>query len=229
MQNVKLIDEWWLEPGEGDASMEAEHDEIWKDILDNVFDIDLSGKKVLDFGCNRGGFLKMLHDRFGLEKGVGVDLAQTSINVANSRIKSEPLKYIATTDLSVLNDTFDVVTSTAVIYLIQDIQNHAKQVFNILNEGGIYYVTHPDYTHSKGGSVLTREINKFAAVPCATNTLDDIANAFENAGFKVGVKRLKPCGYIAHSKNSTWYESIYDRIQHEYAERYALRLVKPRS
>lgn len=227
MSSQKLIQEWWLEPEQGDASLEDEHQEFWQDVVENVIDRSLTQKRVLDFGCNRGGLLKKLHEHYSLEKGVGVDLAQESIKVANSRVNNEPLEYHALTDLSQFNEEFDVALSTAVIYLIQDIQDHAHQMFRALKSGGVYYATHPDYTQSKGGALLMQEIKKFSATDVATNTLDDISNAFEEAGFQVYVKRLRPASYFAHTKNSSWYASIYDRIQHEYAERYVFKLVKP--
>jgi len=39
-----------------DAIMQGEHRFIWDAMLRTI-DVDLSGLKVLDVGCNRGGFL----------------------------------------------------------------------------------------------------------------------------------------------------------------------------
>ncbi len=226
MAAEKLIQEWWLEPNQGDASLEEDHVDFWQDVLNNVIDQSLTHKNVLDFGCNRGGLLKMLHETFSLNKGVGVDIAQESINVANSRIQNEPIKYLALTDLSQFQEEFDIAISTAVIYLIQDIKNHAQQIYGALKPNGVYYVTHPDYTQSAGGKVLMEEIKKFSATEVATNTLDDIANAFEEVGFQVSIKKMQPSRYFSHTKHSTWYRSIYDCIHHEYNERYVFKLVK---
>lgn len=225
MTQTELIEEWWNEPGEGDASMEEEHGEFWDSVLDQVIDTDLNGKAVLDFGCNRGGLLRLIADRFSIEKGTGIDIAAQSVEVANQNKGDRPISYEAKTALD-FNQEFDVAISTAVIYLIQDMADHARQVYDALKPGGIYYVTHPDYTQSKGGAVLIEEINKFASVKAATNTLDDITKAFEGAGFKVSIKRMEPSGYFSVSSKSTWFRSVYDKLEHEYVERYAFKLEK---
>lgn len=58
MAKAEIINEWWLEPGQGDASLEDEHVEFWQDVVEQVIDTSLTQKTVLDFGCNRGGLLK---------------------------------------------------------------------------------------------------------------------------------------------------------------------------
>jgi hypothetical protein len=44
--------------------MQDEHGFIWRAMLDTI-DVDITGMKVLDAGCNRGGFLRLLVDRAG--------------------------------------------------------------------------------------------------------------------------------------------------------------------
>ncbi|MGH9234131.1 MAG: hypothetical protein ACRD0R_12435 [Acidimicrobiales bacterium] len=41
-----------------DKAMQDEHGFLWRAIL-NTIDIDLTGRRVLDAGCNRGGFLRL--------------------------------------------------------------------------------------------------------------------------------------------------------------------------
>jgi hypothetical protein len=45
-----------------DEAMQAEHGFIW-DAMRETIDGDLVGTRVLDAGCNRGGFLRLLADR----------------------------------------------------------------------------------------------------------------------------------------------------------------------
>jgi len=229
MTNSKMIEEWWTEAEVGgDASLEDDHGMyFWNDVIDNVIQENLSGKTVLDFGCNQGGFLRYLHEKNPYAKGVGVDIAAKSIMVAQSRKGNLPLEYFALTSLDQFNEQFDVATSTAVIYLISDIKTHAKEMFKALKPGGIYYATHPDYTQSEGGRLQIEKINEFAAVKASEKTLQDIAAAFAEAGFMVSIKKMTPKGYLNLSVNSTWYRSVYDQIHHNYEERYAFRLVKP--
>jgi predicted rRNA methylase YqxC with S4 and FtsJ domains len=41
-----------------DEAMQDEHAFLWKAMLETI-DVDLAGKRVLDAGCNRGGFLRL--------------------------------------------------------------------------------------------------------------------------------------------------------------------------
>jgi hypothetical protein len=49
--------EYWQSATE-DAEIQEEHGFIWEAMLDTV-DVDLAGQRVLDAGCNRGGFLRL--------------------------------------------------------------------------------------------------------------------------------------------------------------------------
>lgn len=228
MTNAQIIEEWWTEADVGDASLEDDHGMyFWNDVIQNVIEENLAGKTILDFGCNQGGFLRHLYQSNPFAKGVGVDIAASSIMVAQSRKENLPLEYYALTSLERFNKEFDVATSTAVIYLISDIETHAREVFKALKPGGIYYATHPDYTQSEGGRLQIQKINEFAAVKASEKTVDDIAKAFAAAGFMVSIKRMIPKSYLSLSVGSSWYRTVYDQIHHNYEERYAFRLMKP--
>ncbi len=45
-----------------DEAMQDEHLFIWRAMLETI-DVDHSGTRVLDAGCNRGGFLRLLADQ----------------------------------------------------------------------------------------------------------------------------------------------------------------------
>ena len=55
-----------------DEAMQDEHGFIWKAMLDTI-GADLAGRRVLDAGCNRGGFLRLLVDAEGIAEGYGYD------------------------------------------------------------------------------------------------------------------------------------------------------------
>ncbi len=59
---MKMIELWWTEPDVGDQSMEDEHGEFWERVALQTFDVSLTDKILLDFGCNQGGFLRKLYD-----------------------------------------------------------------------------------------------------------------------------------------------------------------------
>lgn len=47
-------------------------------MLDTI-DVDLAGRRVLDAGCNLGGFLRLLADRHRIVEGLGYDPATGAI------------------------------------------------------------------------------------------------------------------------------------------------------
>lgn len=230
MANVQLIDEWWMQEDMGDQSMEDDHQTFWDDVIENAIDVDYTGKKVLDFGCNQGGMLRRIYRDMKFREGVGVDLARNSIAQANARKGDVPVTYIATDDIDTLDTDFDYATSTAVIYLIDDIETHARKMFNRLKPRGVYFATHPDYVTDPAFKVAQDAIDEHAAIKCAQNNLDDIIGAFEKAGFTVYVKRIVPTGYIPEpisALDNRWYGTATNEVDFWYKHRYAFRCVKP--
>jgi SAM-dependent methyltransferase len=67
-----------------DEAMQADHGFVWRAMLDTA-DTDLAGKRVLDAGCNRGGFLRLLSDVAGIAEGCGYDPASAASGRSNSR------------------------------------------------------------------------------------------------------------------------------------------------
>jgi predicted rRNA methylase YqxC with S4 and FtsJ domains len=57
--------ETYWQSADEDAEMQDEHGFVWEAMLETI-DIDLAGRRVLDAGCNRGGFLRLLAARSGI-------------------------------------------------------------------------------------------------------------------------------------------------------------------
>ncbi len=60
MTEAATISTWYIDPDAEDAMADG-HAPIWRHLIGLVPEIDLSGRAVLDFGCNQGGFLRHLH------------------------------------------------------------------------------------------------------------------------------------------------------------------------
>ena len=73
-----------------DEAMQDEHGFIWEAMLDTI-DVDLTGKRVLDAGCNRGGFLRLLADAVGIAEGYGYDPASGAVPMPASSLAADPL------------------------------------------------------------------------------------------------------------------------------------------
>ncbi len=228
MQTTKLIGQWWQEPEAGDQALEDSHKEFWEDFIANAIDVDLGGKKLLDFGCNQGGLLARIHQLMPFTEAVGVDLAEESIEKAKVRKKNLPITFFATDNINSLDTDFDYALSSAVIYLIDDIKSHAEQIYARLKPGGVYFAWHADYISDKRYSMTQEAINQYAAIKCSQNTVDDIVAAFQSVGFKVFVKRMIPPSYIPVPirEDERWFSNAKAEIDYWYDHRYVFRCVK---
>jgi SAM-dependent methyltransferase len=115
--------------------MGAAHQPYWRHFIATTPETDLSDKSVLDFGCNQGGFLRLLHALRPFRKGLGVDIARESIAAARSLKGSLPIDYEVATDLTPWADEIDVAFSYEVIYLLPDLPHHAEQIYQVLHDG----------------------------------------------------------------------------------------------
>ncbi|MCM3701625.1 bifunctional 2-polyprenyl-6-hydroxyphenol methylase/3-demethylubiquinol 3-O-methyltransferase UbiG [Paenibacillus macerans] len=219
----QLYDVWWNDRVRGEQAMEDNHQPHWKKVISMIEEADFSSFHVLDFGCNQGGFLRYLYTQKPFLTGTGVDLAKQSIEVANARKKDLPLSYEATAHVDKFNHAFDIAFSISVIYLIQDLTEHAWKMKQALKPGGVYYCTYTDY--SKNPSLLhyKKQIDRHGSLPMQLHSLNEIADAFFHEGFKVELRRMPPLGYITIDPNDMWFNAIADRMQYEYQEAYIFR------
>ena len=206
---------YWQSAAE-DEAMQDEHTFVWRAILDTI-DADVAGKRVLDAGCNRGGFLRMLVDRFGAVEGFGYDPASGAIEDARRLAGKRPLTYEASDNVPAGWEGLDLAFSHEVLYLIEDLAAHARGVHAALASGGVYYAV----TGVHAGSPLMAEFHRRNAEAMGMPPLreiDDVLAAFEAAGFDAAVARLKitfvPAdGRQHHERGRTleWLDYFYDQ------------------
>ena len=114
--------------------MQGEHAFVWNSMLDSI-DADLAGQRVLDVGCNRGGFLRLLVDRCAIGEGYGYDPAAGAIKDARKLAGTRPLHFEVSETVPPRWGDFDVAFSHEVLYLLHDLPSHASGVFAALNPG----------------------------------------------------------------------------------------------
>src|SRR5437879_1362863 len=108
-----------------DEAMQEEHGFVWRAMLDTI-DVDLAGKRVLDAGCNRGGFLRLLADRCAIAEGCGYDPASGAIEDARRLARERRLEFVTAETVPDGWDGFDVAFSHEVLYLLHDLSAHAR-------------------------------------------------------------------------------------------------------
>lgn len=198
--------ETWDSP-EGEAHMAEGHEPAWRAMVNDMSEDDLSGKNILDFGCNRGGFLKLLHRMKPYQSALGVDIAEESIAYANSHKENVPASYDHSRVLQdqEMKHRFDLAFSHEVIYLLPDLAAHAEEIRTVLKPGGVYYLAIGEYAENPLWDRWKEVVAEFSPVPPQTYSLQDIARTFQNKGFGVEVRKLACEGFFAYDTKDEKY------------------------
>jgi len=171
-----------------DEAMQDEHLFVWK-AMARAVEGALAGQRVLDVGCNRGGFLRMLYDSCSIGEGFGYDPAAGAIADARRLGGGRPLQFVAAESIPAGWGDFDVAFSHEVLYLISDLAVHAEAVYGALVPGGSYYAV----MGMHAGSPLMVEWHREHAAELRLPPLhdvDEVAASFAAAGFEVAAARL---------------------------------------
>ena len=183
-----VSDGYWRSAAE-DAAMQDEHGFIWLAILDTVAE-DLRGKKVLDAGCNQGGFLRLLVDAHQIREGWGFDPARRAIEDARRLAGDRPLTFEVGDTVPPGWAGFEVAFSHEVLYLVRDLAGHAKAMFEAIQPGASYYATIG--VHDRSPIMAEWHAANAASLDLPPiNNLDDVAELFEATGFTVALAELR--------------------------------------
>lgn len=207
-----LIETWSIKPEEED-SMGDDHAWIWREMIKAIDLPEHPSAHVLDVGCNQGGFLRLLYDTKPFASGVGVDLAKHAVELAEARKGDRPITYKATSKLSDAGSNFDYAFSHEVIYLIDDLADHAAQIAGVLKTGGSYYAVTCCHKDSPLWASWRPKIQEFSNIEVPDHSTEDIATAFRDAGFEVSVSRFMANAFIPLEGPSAYFPTDVDRLE----------------
>jgi 2-polyprenyl-3-methyl-5-hydroxy-6-metoxy-1,4-benzoquinol methylase len=220
------IPTWYIDPDAEDAMADG-HAPIWRHLIGLVPEQDLSTRTILDFGCNQGGFLRHLHVLRPFRKALGLDIAEQSIARANALKGNLPIQYQTGASATGWTAEFDLAFSHEVIYLIEDIAGHARDIFAALRPGGVYYAVTGCHTDNP----LWPEWRKLVAQRTNTVVQDrsiaDYAAVFAGAGFKVSARKLGFTGFVPYMPDG-WMPDFADALDYYSETKIVFRLVRPR-
>ena len=211
---------YWQSASE-DATMQDEHEFIWQAMLDTI-DVDLTGRRVLDAGCNRGGFLRLLCDQAGIAAGWGYDPAAGAIADARRLAVDLPLRFEAADSVPPDWVAFPVAFSHEVLYLIHDLGAHAAAIHRALAPGGVYYAVMGVHAGSPGMTEWHASNAERLNLP-PLYTLDEVIAAHAGAGFAASVSRLK-FGFVPISDHAP---SFPAGLEYFYQHKVMLRFRRP--
>jgi SAM-dependent methyltransferase len=213
---------YWRSAAE-DESMQDEHVFVWKAMLDGVV-VDLVSTRVLDIGCNRGGFLRLAYDCCGIAEGFGYDPASAAVADARSLTGQRRLHFEVANTVPVGWKDFDVAFSHEVLYLIHDLRAHADAIFGALAPGGSYYAVMGMHAASPVTAAWHREHSAELDLPSLYD-IDDVVASFAAAGFEVAASRLR-IGFIpvaGHTPN------LLEWLEYYNEKKLLLRFTRPSS
>jgi SAM-dependent methyltransferase len=171
-----------------DEAMQEEHAFIWQAMLKTI-DVDLAGKRVLDVGCNRGGFLRLLAERCGIAEGFGYDPAAGAIEDARRLTGRSSLHFEVGDNLPEGWSGFEVAFSHEVLYLLHDLHAHARTMYGAMAPQGVYFAVMG--VHSRSPLMVEWYSNNATELGLPKlYDIDEVVAAFALAGFEASAARL---------------------------------------
>lgn len=216
----------WTRSAADEQAMEDGHGPLWARLIELVTEPSLAHCRVLDYGCNQGGFLRLLHARKGFREAVGCDIAADSVAIAEARKGDLPVRYMVGTDPRVMGGPFDVAFSHEVIYLIEDLAAHARAIHAGLVSGGVYYAVTGCHADNPEWPRMREEIRARSNVPPVDRGVDDYARIFAAAGFEVAVRRFGLDTFLPAERNGMVRDGIAARLNYYANIKMCFRLVK---
>lgn len=225
MQRPSTIATWNRNPADEEA-MGAAHAPIWRRMVDVSVPHDLSGSTILDYGCNQGGFLRLLYDRQPFKSAVGLDIARESVARAELLKGHRPIEYRVADSAAGLGRAFDFAFSHEVLYLLPDLAQHALDLRAALRVGGAYVAAMGCHTDSAVWPRWRRLISETSSIPIYDHSLDCVARIFTEQGFSVTVRPLDLDAFMPVTVGSAYFPRIVDQLRYYSQDKVLFRFVR---
>lgn len=114
---------------------------------------NLSGKRVLDWGCGSGIYLKKLKGKCKVIKGF--DISPEMVKIAKRINPDVEIKIGSGTKIP-FNEKFDVVFASLAIHYLKDLNKTFKEVRRVLKDGGIFIFSTGNIITKAGKTLYVR-------------------------------------------------------------------------
>jgi SAM-dependent methyltransferase len=219
-----LVGTWFKEEDEEEGMFE-DHAYLWRHLIDAAGEQCYSQKTVLDYGCNRGGFLHTLFRDRSFGRGVGVDVAQRSLAAAKERYADLPIDFIFPDEMDRYANSVDVAFSHEVLYLISDLDSHAEAMARVLKGHGVYYAAVGCHTDNPLWPLWRGLIAQSTNLDVFDYSLDDYARAFWNAGFRVEMRPFQMSDFILIKPNNPYFPNAIDSLNYHTGVKTIIRAI----
>ena len=228
MLRPSTIATWNRNPADEEA-MGAAHAPIWRRMVDVSVPHDLSASTVLDYGCNQGGFLRLLYDTHPFKSAIGIDIARESVGRAEMLKGHRPIDYKVANSAASVGRAFDFAFSHEVLYLLQDLSAHANDMRAALRPGGAYVAAMGCHTDSATWAHWRKLISETSSIPIYDHSLEEVAKIFSAAGFTVGVRPLALDAFMPVTVGSPYFPKITDQLRYYNTDKVLFRFVRQAS
>lgn len=220
--NEAEVDTWLVSEDYTDHDMAVDAVPAFRRAIELMTETNLSDKSILDFGCNQGGFLRMLYEQRPFKYGLGVDVANASLAEATKLLNGQPIEYTHVNNLIDYPERFDIVQSHWVIFHFESMREHARQIKHVLKPGGVYYFHSGEHSESKAWIRWKELLEKRINLKTYTHSPDDCVKAFEAEGFSVEIVpwAWKEIAYIEDFKPTVWHPT-----REQYEDHYMNRIL----
>jgi len=225
MARLSTIATWNRNPADEEA-MGAAHAPIWRRMVEVSVPHDIRESTVLDYGCNQGGFLRLLYDHHPFKAAVGIDIARESVARAELLKGQRPIAYKVAYQAATLGQTFDFAFSHEVIYLLPDVAEHARDIKAALRPGGSYIAAIGCHTDSSLWPRWRKLIAETSSIPLYDHSLEDVSRAFAETGFSVSVRPLALNAFMHVTIGSAYFPKVTDQLRYYTADKVLFRFVR---
>jgi SAM-dependent methyltransferase len=199
----------WYDDEKREDAMSHGHAPVWHHLISLIGETDLSGASVLDFGCNQGGLLRTLLAERPFAKGLGIDIASHSIARARELSAGLNLDFVVGDSPTPHVEAFDLAISHEVIYLIDDLESHARDMLAALRKGGVYYAVTGCHAGNPDLDAWRKVVEQRTMTRIVDRSIEDYASIFLAAGFTVSARKFGYEGFIpfGHDRWDTSYDN----------------------
>lgn len=112
-------------------------------VTELIADCNLSGRRMLDVGCGRGGTVHVIKKFYDAGSVVGMDLSASAIAFCRRTHRYPGVSFLEgdAEQLPFVSESFDVVTNVESSHSYPNIADFYKEVFRILRTGGHFLYT----------------------------------------------------------------------------------------
>ncbi len=216
----------WFRSALDEPNMESDHAHLWERMIDKLGPVDLSAATIMDFGCNQGGFLRRLYARKPFARGVGIDKALASLEVARGKIANEPIQFYASSEEGPWQQSYDYIFSQEVLYLLPDLEAHARQIYSALKKDGSYFAAVGCHTDNPLWESWKKIIAETSHAEIFDYAPDDCAAAFFEAGFEVRVQKFMIDDFILLKPKDLYFPRVSDALAYNTEHKLLFRCLK---